>query len=577
MKLSFLAFTLVSFVVSQNYLWPTNASKVLTSSYAESRSDRFHTGIDITTWNKEGYDCYAISDGYIYRVVTGVYGYGRAIYVKLSDGKIAVYAHTQKFREDINNYVREKQSKSLSYKQDLYFSPNQFPVKKGDIVAYTGSTGIGVPHLHFEIRDSMNKTLNPLMFYPKFKDRNRPNVSALIVTALDSMSSVSDSLIVNEFIPTQISKREYILDTIYASGKIGLSIDVSDPTIPERRIATGVHRLELIANDSIIFASQFDTLLFSQNHLFNLDRDNFAKKYLNRRAQSLYVKKGNKLSYKTTDNGILNISDTISFQVNVYDYKKNKIQISGVILPKKGVPKSFVSPEQFLSNEPYILGQSIYNDSTDSISHKLSLWENGKKNVLKGRYLTYSSSSSGLFKNEFVYERKLSEEHFPQLNYYSEIVYLLPMQMELKKPLKIETNDSLPKNVGLFRWNRRKSRWDYENADRKDDGHFHFEDNSVRVHVLLQDSIPPKIRFTKWDLDSNSYFIYVKDDLSGIHSEKNFSLFSGDKQIVGEYDFEEDVIKIDKRDIIPGKDLFIRINDNLGNIRQRKIYISEHY
>ena len=36
------------------YIWPTDASPYLTSTFAETRSTHFHSGIDIKTWGREG-------------------------------------------------------------------------------------------------------------------------------------------------------------------------------------------------------------------------------------------------------------------------------------------------------------------------------------------------------------------------------------------------------------------------------------------------------------------------------------------------------------------------------------------
>jgi hypothetical protein len=55
-------------VFSQKYLWPTNASEYMSSSFCEFREGHYHSAIDIKTWNTEGYPCYAIEDGYIKRI-----------------------------------------------------------------------------------------------------------------------------------------------------------------------------------------------------------------------------------------------------------------------------------------------------------------------------------------------------------------------------------------------------------------------------------------------------------------------------------------------------------------------------
>ena len=58
-------FLVINGIQAQNYLWPTNASNYMSSSFCEFREGHYHSGIDIKTWMQEGYECYAIEDGYI--------------------------------------------------------------------------------------------------------------------------------------------------------------------------------------------------------------------------------------------------------------------------------------------------------------------------------------------------------------------------------------------------------------------------------------------------------------------------------------------------------------------------------
>ncbi|UCE08247.1 MAG: M23 family peptidase, partial [bacterium] len=78
---------------AQDYLWPTDASQYLTSSFAEYRPGHFHAGIDIKTWGRIGHKVFAIRDGYIMRIGVSPFGYGKVLYQKLDTGVIAVYAH----------------------------------------------------------------------------------------------------------------------------------------------------------------------------------------------------------------------------------------------------------------------------------------------------------------------------------------------------------------------------------------------------------------------------------------------------------------------------------------------------
>ncbi|SVE54876.1 uncharacterized protein METZ01_LOCUS507730, partial [marine metagenome] len=62
--------------MNQDYLWPTNASNVVTAFFAEERPRRYHAGIDIRTYGKNGFEVYAIETGYIEKIKTNYKGYG---------------------------------------------------------------------------------------------------------------------------------------------------------------------------------------------------------------------------------------------------------------------------------------------------------------------------------------------------------------------------------------------------------------------------------------------------------------------------------------------------------------------
>ena len=78
---------LISMIVgTEDYLWPTNASKTITTVFGDIRPFRYHTGIDIRTYGINGLDIYAIQDGYISRIAVSSSGYGKVIYIKMKDG-----------------------------------------------------------------------------------------------------------------------------------------------------------------------------------------------------------------------------------------------------------------------------------------------------------------------------------------------------------------------------------------------------------------------------------------------------------------------------------------------------------
>ena len=74
-------------------LWPLDLDPALSSTFGETRSSAFHAGIDLKTWGRTGREVRAVAAGHVMRVRTSPWGYGRALYQKLSDGRIVVYAH----------------------------------------------------------------------------------------------------------------------------------------------------------------------------------------------------------------------------------------------------------------------------------------------------------------------------------------------------------------------------------------------------------------------------------------------------------------------------------------------------
>ena len=202
---------------SQDYLWPVQAKKELTAVFGEERPGRYHTGIDVRTYGEIGYNLIAIDDGYISRIRTSSKGYGKTIYIKLKDGKTAVYAHLDHFTPELDNLVNALHQHYGKYTIDHKLGPNDQPVTRGDIIGYSGDTGgVSGPHLHFELRNSDGQPINPFQYSLDLSDDIPPEVEFLAVIPLDEKAEI-DGFSKQKVYPLQkINEEQYLLsDTIF--------------------------------------------------------------------------------------------------------------------------------------------------------------------------------------------------------------------------------------------------------------------------------------------------------------------------------------------------------------------------
>jgi hypothetical protein len=214
---------------AQEYCWPTDASRVMTSSFCEYRPAHFHAGLDVKTWGRTGYKVFAVQSGSIVRVDVSPYGYGRAVFLKLNDGKTVVYGHLSRFSDRLEPFIEEEQNRRGRFSIQLALEPGLIQVEKGDVVAYTGATGNGVPHLHFEVWDAQDRPLNPLSLGFDLEDTVPPFFEAVAVTPLSYGSHAG-----GDYMPKIVALHKesdgifHPEEPLYAWGRIGLSVRLFD-------------------------------------------------------------------------------------------------------------------------------------------------------------------------------------------------------------------------------------------------------------------------------------------------------------------------------------------------------------
>ncbi len=160
---------------------PLDVPISLAANFGELRPNHYHMGLDIRTQHRVNLPVYAAADGYVARISIEPGGFGQAIYINHPNGYTTVYGHLNKFFPALAAWIHQEQYHRQSWQVYLEIPPALFPVKKGDLIAYSGSTGGSQgPHLHFEIRRTAGDiNLNPLLFGLPVPDQTAPGITSL--------------------------------------------------------------------------------------------------------------------------------------------------------------------------------------------------------------------------------------------------------------------------------------------------------------------------------------------------------------------------------------------------------------
>jgi hypothetical protein len=262
--------------VARPYAWPLKKYAGCSSLFGDYRPRRYHAGIDLRTGGEEGWRVVAVGDGYVMRASTSYYGYGRALYLKLDDGRIAVYGHLQSFGPQITSRVRAEQKKLKRYRTDLHFEPNAIRVRKGMTIARSGQTGAGAPHLHFGLRTAENRPLNPLHYGFPISDRRDPEIRELWLVPVQNGGSYGRGP--NGMQPARIAVRgsaqaplRVASGPIPVAGPVGFAVEAYDRKPGTSRRYNITASLLIVGNDTV-FQARFDTLDFSTMSRVELER-----------------------------------------------------------------------------------------------------------------------------------------------------------------------------------------------------------------------------------------------------------------------------------------------------------------
>ncbi|WP_307756604.1 peptidoglycan DD-metalloendopeptidase family protein [uncultured Alistipes sp.] len=247
-----------------DYIYPIrNVEGLYSANFGEMRPGHFHAGIDIKTDGAEGKPLVAVADGYISRVHISAHGYGRAIYITLSNGTTAVYGHLQRFRDDIEKQVREERYSRRANSFDLWFGPETWPVKQGDVVGFSGNSGSSFgPHLHYELRDTKTQRLRNIVREGIIRpeDDLLPRIMRLHYIEVDTLQGVPMHGVLESYAVVRKVEGDYSLtrETPIPVGRKGYFVVETSDRRNGVHNTFGVWRVSLAADGEQLFEYRMD-------------------------------------------------------------------------------------------------------------------------------------------------------------------------------------------------------------------------------------------------------------------------------------------------------------------------------
>lgn len=296
----------------QNYFKPPlDIPLLLAGNFGEPRAGHFHAGLDIQTKQIEGLPVYAAADGYISRINISSTGYGNALYITHPNGYVTVYGHLREFMPALMKRLRTEQYTKKSFTVDIELKPDEFRVKQGEQIAYSGSTGSsGGPHLHFEIRDAAENIINPLLFGFKIIDATHPLAGGLKFYPMDSLKYSCDGyrckLLAKNGqyeVPGGLVKLN--------STAIGVSLNTYD-LMDKSENRLGIYTLKLYRDEQLVYECKMDRFSFKDGRyvLSQVDYPVFINED-EQIYQKCFVEPGNKCPVYSNlvNRGIIDLSD----------------------------------------------------------------------------------------------------------------------------------------------------------------------------------------------------------------------------------------------------------------------------
>lgn len=588
---------------AQNYLFPVKPGErnLLSGNFSEIRPSHFHSGIDIKIGGAIGEPILAIEEGYISRIKVSSFGYGNVIYLKHPNGQSSVYAHLDGFSTRIMEKMRREMYRMEKNELELFPDADWIPVKKGEIIGFGGNTGSsGGPHLHFEIRDSLERAIDPFSFgFKEVVDNTLPVLYRVAIRPLDYESRVNGKFQRQEFTPILEGKKYILKESVKISGRVGVEVYAIDRMDGVSNVF-GIPNYELMEDEKPLFRIHID-------HIdFNLGRFLLTHTHENKFTR-LYPYQNNPMEIYGSDTASLgkitaNPGERKSIKVNMSDFFGNSRSLEFHV---EGEERPHFPPSSFTSSTHKTTVH--YEREVMVIQSGTTYWGNVAKVFINGYEMDLPPAYVEKGKRTYLWDMNFGipdsidichevilptvikkipfEEELSFANEEVEINFSknsllddLFLKVEKKHPGRLTINENkeyLQGNIEVlwrnpeFNGDRNKvhvyiqdaygrksfvgGEWESENI--------RFKTRNFGTFVLDEDGIPPSIQPTRINQDGIRF--KIRDNESGI---KDFEAYVDGKWVLMRYEHKQNVIWSEKLDKQPFKgEVLLKVRDMAGN------------
>jgi len=511
-----------------SFAMPITGVLGITGSFGEIRSDHFHSGVDLRTDNKIGKEVRATQDGYISRIKVSPVGYGKSIFIDHKNGLTSGYGHLDRYSDQINEYVKTIQYQLKSFDIDVFPKSDELPVKKGDLIGYSGNSGgSSGPHLHYEVRTTIDqRIINPIPNFLNIVDSIAPIIRSLHIYRLDSQNYANGFNRKVDFTVFK-AKNGYTINSIpRVYGKIGIGVDVFD-RLNNLSTQCGFKNLSLSVNGKIVYNLTLDKFAFAETRYVNSIIDYETQYNSGKEIVKLFVQPANFFSglRNVIGNGVIPVVPDSTYKIEIIasDASNNSSKLSFSI---KGInPNSKPETKEVKKDQSvflsYKLNNSIINDTFNLTIPKNSIYDN--------MYFVHSTRSLPNLKYS-----PLVQLHFPQIPLQQKInlkIKAINLPVKYQSKALLATIDKKQKIVAAG------GEWvnGFVSGNISSFGKYF-----IAVDTLAPEILPINIRQEKNMSSTQSIIFKTADELSGI---KKINGYIDNQWVVFDYDLKNDLIQ----------------------------------